>query len=255
MSQLATKKADVPIKDLLYYLLCIRTLPPRSGLALDEIGGAAGGALDVRGRRADRPSLWRGRGPAQRVRGRGEQHCDLFLLFRVAPAWAGARDQRPVPPWLAARGSPTCPSASPGLAHDSPGQMSDEFAELKARYDRLNVLYQVGSVIHSHARSARGAATDSESGRGFDARRPQLHRADQPDERPARNPRRANGPAGQRAGIQAAGRRGHHRLVARTGKPARVGDVRRTRATSCCDRRCARNWPCRWKSPARCAAY
>ena len=27
--------------------------------------------------------------------------------------------------------------------------MSDELAELKARYDRLNVLYQVGSVIHS----------------------------------------------------------------------------------------------------------
>ena len=27
--------------------------------------------------------------------------------------------------------------------------MSDELADLKARYDRLNVLYQVGSVIHS----------------------------------------------------------------------------------------------------------
>jgi len=27
--------------------------------------------------------------------------------------------------------------------------MSDELAELKARYDRLNLLYQVGNVIHS----------------------------------------------------------------------------------------------------------
>ena len=27
--------------------------------------------------------------------------------------------------------------------------MSDELAELKARYDRLNALYQVGSVIHT----------------------------------------------------------------------------------------------------------
>ena len=32
---------------------------------------------------------------------------------------------------------------------DSPHQMSDELADLKARYDRLNVLYQVGSVIHT----------------------------------------------------------------------------------------------------------
>ncbi len=27
--------------------------------------------------------------------------------------------------------------------------MSDELAQLKARYDRLNLLYQVGNVIHS----------------------------------------------------------------------------------------------------------
>jgi nitrate/nitrite-specific signal transduction histidine kinase len=27
--------------------------------------------------------------------------------------------------------------------------MSNDYADLKARYDRLNVLYQVGSVIHS----------------------------------------------------------------------------------------------------------
>jgi signal transduction histidine kinase len=32
---------------------------------------------------------------------------------------------------------------------DSPHQMSDEFVELKARYDRLSVLYQVSTVIHS----------------------------------------------------------------------------------------------------------
>jgi signal transduction histidine kinase len=32
---------------------------------------------------------------------------------------------------------------------DRPRQMSAEFAELQARYDRLNALYQVGNVIHS----------------------------------------------------------------------------------------------------------
>src|SRR6266581_9651635 len=30
-----------------------------------------------------------------------------------------------------------------------PLRMSDELAQLKARYDRLNLLYQVGNVIHS----------------------------------------------------------------------------------------------------------
>ena len=32
---------------------------------------------------------------------------------------------------------------------DDQGQMSDELAELKARFERLNLLYQVGNVIHS----------------------------------------------------------------------------------------------------------
>src|SRR5437588_4058913 len=33
--------------------------------------------------------------------------------------------------------------------HDDAHQISDPLAELQARYDRLNLLYQVGNVIHS----------------------------------------------------------------------------------------------------------
>src|SRR3974390_3882152 len=36
-----------------------------------------------------------------------------------------------------------------GALDDRPGQMSDALAQLRARYERLNLLYQVGNVIHA----------------------------------------------------------------------------------------------------------
>jgi signal transduction protein with GAF and PtsI domain len=103
--------------------------------------------------------------------------------------------------------------------------MSDELAELKARYDRLNVLYQVGSVIHTTLepqealqlilsqavelmRAASGSIVLINPTNAF----LEIHAA--------------KGLPAKAAGFKLRVGEGITGWVARTGKPARVGDVR-----------------------------
>jgi signal transduction histidine kinase len=108
---------------------------------------------------------------------------------------------------------------------DSPHQMSDELADLKARYDRLNVLYQVGSVIHttlepqealqlilSQAVDLMRAASGSIVLINPTNSLLEIHAA--------------NGLPANAAGFKLRVGEGITGWVARTGKPARVGDVR-----------------------------
>ncbi len=84
----------------------------RPGLVGNQAGGAAGRAVDMPGRGADRHPVWHNRGPAQCVRGRGEQHSDLFQLFRLQQLGLALGTSGRMPPWLAA----WFPNLSFGLA-------------------------------------------------------------------------------------------------------------------------------------------
>ena len=103
--------------------------------------------------------------------------------------------------------------------------MSDDYAELKARYDRLSVLYQVGSVIHSTLepqealqlivnqaiglmRAASGSVVLINPTNGF----LEIHAA--------------QGLPANAAELKLRVGEGITGWVARTGRPARVGDVR-----------------------------
>ena len=103
--------------------------------------------------------------------------------------------------------------------------MSDELADLKARYDRLNVLYQVGSVIHSTLepqvalqlivnqavglmRAASGSVVLINPTNGW----LEIHAAE--------------GLPANATHLKLRVGEGITGWVARTGKPARVGDVR-----------------------------
>jgi signal transduction histidine kinase len=107
---------------------------------------------------------------------------------------------------------------------DRPRQMNAEFAELKARYDRLNALYQVGNVIHSTLepqealqlivnqavelmRAASGSIMLINPTNGL----LEIHAA--------------KGLPADAAGLKLRVGEGLTGWVARTGKPARVGDV------------------------------
>jgi len=109
------------------------------------------------------------------------------------------------------------------MAND-PSQMSEELAELKARFDRLNLLYQVGNVIHStldpqealrlitdqavrlmHASSGSAILINPTTGLL------EIHAA--------------SGLPGSAAELKLRIGQGVTGWVARTGRPARIGDV------------------------------
>jgi hypothetical protein len=225
MSLRAAKKADVPIKDLVNYLrlhphldrsrqywlytkLEGRLAAPWTCLVVVLIAipfGAAGGRRNVFV------------GVASSIM--------ICFVISSAPAWAGARDQRPSA-GLAGRLVPQFGLWPRRVMDDSPHQMSDELADLKARYDRLNVLYQVGNVIHTTLEPQEALQLDSESGRGFNARSQRLHRADQPDKRPAGNPCRGKVCRPTRPGSSCVSARASPAGWRAQAKPARVGDVR-----------------------------
>jgi signal transduction histidine kinase len=104
--------------------------------------------------------------------------------------------------------------------------MSDDYAELKARYDRLNVLYQVGSVIHSTLEPQEALQLIVNQAVGL------MHAAS--GSVVLSNPTNglleihaAQGLPADAAELKLRVGEGITGWVARTGQPARVGDVRR----------------------------
>lgn len=109
------------------------------------------------------------------------------------------------------------------MAND-PSQMSDELAELKARFDRLNLLYQVGNVIHS-------TLDPQEALRLITDQAVRLMRASS-GSAILINPttglleiHAASGLPGSAAELKLRIGQGVTGWVARTGRPARIGDV------------------------------
>ena len=109
------------------------------------------------------------------------------------------------------------------MAND-PSQMSDELAELRARFDRLNLLYQVGNVIHS-------TLDPQEALRLITDQAVRLMRASS-GSAILINPttglleiHAASGLPGSAAELKLRIGQGVTGWVARTGRPARIGDV------------------------------
>src|SRR5690242_13466021 len=116
----------------------------------DPTAGPADGALDLPGRSLYSHSVRRRIREAQCFCRRGQQHCYLLRLFYFVAPGTGAGHGR------VSAGLAGCLAPQPGfwdfrnlvnLARAL--VMSDELAELKIRYARLDLLYKVGNVIHS----------------------------------------------------------------------------------------------------------
>ena len=102
------------------------------------------------GGRPDCPSFWGRFERAECFCGRGQQPVDLlrFILLRFGLALGTGGY---IPAWLAAW-FPTFSLPAWGFIWPNGFldlAMNDSLAELKARYERLNLLYQVSNVIHS----------------------------------------------------------------------------------------------------------
>src|SRR5213593_1423054 len=107
--------------------------------------------MDMPRRGIDRFALWRRFGPAKHFCRRGWQHSHLLYLFRLAAIRVGPGYRRHSALVAGGMVSEYGLRVSGGVVddHDPMNLMPDELSELKARYDRLNLLYQVGNVIHS----------------------------------------------------------------------------------------------------------
>src|SRR6266568_3505995 len=117
-------------------------------MALHQAPRPSGDALDVPRGRADRHALRRSLGPPQCLCRRGQQPGHLLCLFRAAKICARTGHQRLSGGVAGGMGSQPF-LRHRRIMHDDAHQISDPLAELQARYDRLNSLYQVGNVIHS----------------------------------------------------------------------------------------------------------
>src|ERR1044071_5453468 len=117
-------------------------------MALHKAAWAAGDALDLSGGGADRDAFWDDDRAAQCLLRSGGQPGHLFCLFRASEICAGTRHQRICGGVAGSVGSQSFLRLRRTM-HDDAHPIGDPLEELRARYDRLNSLYQVGNVIHS----------------------------------------------------------------------------------------------------------